>query len=47
MCINDKNVNEMQLVPPLIVYADLIGSYGSRNHEIAECIKSQYFENFY
>jgi len=41
---NEKNVAEMQIAPPLIVYADLLGSYDSRNYEIAERIKSKYFE---
>jgi hypothetical protein len=37
--INEKNVDGMQIVPPLIVYADLLGSYDSRNYETAERIK--------
>lgn len=41
---NDKNVAEMQIIPPLIVYADLLGSYDSRNYETAERIKNKYFE---
>lgn len=42
--INDKNLNEMQIVPPVIVYADLLGTYDSRNYETAERIKNKYFE---
>ncbi len=40
----EKNMDEIQIVPPLIVYADLLGSYDSRNYETAERIKSKYFE---
>jgi hypothetical protein len=41
---NGKNVAELQIVPPLIAYADLLGSYDSRNYETAERIKNKYFE---
>jgi hypothetical protein len=44
ICINEKNVNELQIVPPLIVYADLLGTYDSRNYETADRIKNKYFE---
>jgi len=36
------NINEMQVVPPLIAYADLLASHDSRNYETAERIKEKY-----
>jgi hypothetical protein len=36
--------NEMQVVPPLVAYADLLASHDSRNYETAERIKQKYLE---
>ena len=40
---NFDNFNEMQIVPPVVVYADLLTAHDSRNYETAERIKNKYF----
>ena len=37
-----EDINEIQVVPPLIAYADLLASHDSRNYETAERIKEKY-----
>jgi hypothetical protein len=39
---NNPDFYEKQIVPPTIVYADLLNSHDSRNHETAERIKNKY-----
>lgn len=41
---NDNERNADAIVPPLLVYADLIAGIDSRNHEAAERIKTDYLD---
>ena len=41
---NFENFAEMQIVPPIVAYADLMAGHDSRNYETAERIKNKYFE---
>ncbi|MCK5356795.1 MAG: hypothetical protein KAJ48_00235, partial [Elusimicrobiales bacterium] len=38
---------EKQIVPPLLVYADLMATKDPRNHEVAKIIYEQYIANAY